>query len=129
MRNFSGRRAFRVIREAQITRVELADVPGREISTLGYREPLHGWDLAKTGRVVSVEEVALPDEATLAQAPYTQIEYVTADMSREQDGIFVYIPLPLIEVMGSVETAFELCTDEDRSAKVYYDESFCELYR
>ena len=128
MGSFSGRRAFRVIREVQITRVEFADVPGGEISTLGHKEPLHGWDLAQSRRVVSIEEVAFPDEATLAMAPHTQVEYVTADMSREHDGINVYIPLPLVELLGSVETAFEACTDEDRSAIVSYDESFDPLY-
>lgn len=126
---FSGRHAFRVIREVQITRVEVTtSVPGGEISTPGHKEPLHGWDLVQSGRVVSIEEVALPDEVMLAQAPHIQVEYVTADMSREQDGISVFIPLPLIEVMGSVEAAFELCTDEDRSAMVYHDESLDELY-
>jgi hypothetical protein len=126
---FSGRRAYRVIREGQIMRVEVATgIPGGEISTLGHKEPLHGWMLAKTGRVISIEEVALPDESAFAQAPHIQIEYVTADMSREYDGISAYIPLPLIKLIGSVEAAFELCTGEDRSAIVCYDESLSELY-
>jgi hypothetical protein len=129
MKNLSGRRAFRVVREVQITRVELVnDFPSGQISTPGHKEPLHGWDLAQAGRVVSIEEVALPDEATLAQAPHVQVEYILPNMSREHDGISAYVPLPLIEVMGSVEAAFEICTDKDRSTIVYSDESLDTLY-
>ena len=49
-------------------------------------------------------------------------------MSREHDGADASIPLPLVELLGSVEAAFELCTDEDRSMIVYYDESLATLY-
>jgi hypothetical protein len=130
MKNFSGQRAFRVTREVYITRVEVTAQahPSGEISTVGHKEPLHGWDLAETRRVISIEEVTLPDEAAIAQAPHIQVEYVEADMSREHDGIVVYIPLPLVELLGSVEAAFELCTDEDRSMIVSHDESFSTLY-
>jgi hypothetical protein len=128
MRNFSGRRAFRVTCEAQITRVELAVArPTGEISTPGHKEPLHGWNLVQSGRVLSIEEVPLPDETTIAKGPHIQVEYVLPDMSRN-DGIYAYVPLSLIELAGSVEAAFELWTDEDRSAIVSYDESFDPLY-
>jgi hypothetical protein len=129
MQTFPARRAFRVIREVQITHVEFADtLPTGEISTTSHKEPLHGWDLHHRGQVISIEEVPLPDETTLAQAPHVQVEYVLPHMSREDEGIQTYIPLPLVSLLGSLEAAFELCTDEDRSAIVFYDERFNQLY-
>ena len=125
----SGRRAFRVVREVQITRVELVDdFPSGKISTVGHKEPLHGWDLAQAGRVVSIEEVTLPDDTTLSQAPHIQVEYILPNMSREDDGVYAYIPLPLVEILRSVEAAFEICTGEDRSAIVDGNKSLDPLY-
>jgi len=36
--------------------------------------------------------------------------------------------MPLVELLGSVEAAFELCTEEERSMIVSHDESFSTLY-